>query len=73
MIEPVRLVEEHRYDPPRPVELEQNGHWWPRLQPSWRLLNDRRGWLAGVEYAVAYEWGHGKHLGLLTADRVRVT
>jgi hypothetical protein len=72
MSERVRLVEERRYDPPRTVEVEHNGAWWPGLKRAWRLLDDGCGWLAEVEYVVAYDWGDGKHLGSVPADRVRL-
>lgn len=72
MSEPVRLIEERRFDPPRRVEVEHDGRWWPGVQRSWRLLDDRRGWCADVEYNVAYDWGPGKHLGSVSADRVRL-
>jgi hypothetical protein len=73
MSERVRLVEEWPYDPPRTVEVEHEGQWWPGLQRSWRLLDDGRGWLAEAEYVVAYEWGAGKRLGGVPADRVRLS
>ena len=73
MSERVRLIEERRYDPPRTVEVEHEGRWWPGLQRSWRLLDDGRGWLADVEYVVAHDWCMGKYLGSVPADRVRLT
>ena len=33
----VRLIEERRFDPPRAVEVEHNGRWWPGFQYAWRL------------------------------------
>jgi hypothetical protein len=53
MSERVRLVEERPYNPPRSVEVEHDGAWWPGLQRSWRLRDDGRGWLAEVGYVVA--------------------
>src|SRR3954466_10506497 len=46
--EPVRLLDERRYDPPRHVEVELNGQWWPGLQHAWRLTSDRDHWVADV-------------------------
>ena len=63
---------ERRYDPPRAVEVERDGRWWPVLQSAWRLLDDGRGWMAEVNYVVEYEWGREKHLGAVPADRVRL-
>jgi hypothetical protein len=42
------------------------------LQSSWRLCGDGRGWLAEVEHVVGYEWGRGKHLAGVAADRLRL-
>jgi hypothetical protein len=39
----VRLIEERRFDPPRPVQVEQDGRWWPGVQHAWRLCDDGRG------------------------------
>jgi hypothetical protein len=35
-------------------------------------VDDGRGWLADVEHVVAYDWGQGKHLGSVPAERVRL-
>ena len=50
----------------------RTGRWWPGLQSAWRLLDDDRGWLAEVEYSVDYDWGRGKHLAGVPAERLRV-
>lgn len=68
----VWLLHQRRYDPPRLVEVEQDGGWWPGLQTAWRLCDDDRGWLAEVEYVVDYDWGRGKHLAGVPADRLRL-
>jgi hypothetical protein len=68
----VRLLREHRYDPPRPVEVEHDGYWWPGLQHAWRLCDDDRGWIADVEYSVQYDWGRGKHLQCVPQERFRL-
>jgi hypothetical protein len=68
----VRLIEERRFDPPRPVEVERDGGWWPGFQHAWRVCDDERGWTADVEYVVRYPWGIGKHLSSVTPDRVRL-
>jgi hypothetical protein len=69
----VRLLKEHRFDPPRPVEVERDGHWWTGSQSAWQLCDDGRGWMAQVEYSVQYEWGLGKHLQSVPPERIRVT
>jgi hypothetical protein len=68
----VRLLQERRFDPPRPVEVEHSGRWLPGVQHAWRLCDDGRGWLADVEYVVDYPWGRGKHLRVVPPERVRV-
>jgi hypothetical protein len=70
--EPVRLLDERRYDPPRHVEVELNGQWWPGLQHAWRLTSDRDHWVADVEFAAVYDWGLGKHFHCVPPGRVRL-
>src|SRR3954462_15131129 len=70
--EPVRLLDERRYDPPRHVEVELNGQWWPGLQHAWRLTWDRDRWVADVEFAAVYDWGLGKHFHCVPQGRVRL-
>jgi hypothetical protein len=70
---PVRLVDERRFEPPRPVEvLGADGSWWPGMQRAWRLCDDDRGWVADVEYVARHEWGSGKHLASVPPERVRL-
>jgi hypothetical protein len=69
---PVRLVAERHLTPPRPVEVELEGRWWPGLQHAWRLCDDGRGWIADVEFNVHHEWGWGKHLSCVPSGRVRL-
>jgi hypothetical protein len=69
---PVHLLKEHRFDPPRLVEVEQDGAWWPGFQWAWRLCDDDRGWMAHVEYSVQHEWGRGKHLQSVPPELLRV-
>lgn len=52
----VRLLNQHRFTPPRAVEVEHDGQWCPGFQHAWRLLDDGRGWIADVEYVVQYHW-----------------
>lgn len=70
---PVRLLEERPFDPPRQVEVEHNGAWWPAFQTAWRLCDDGRGWMADVEWAEQYEWGLGKHVKMVPPQRLRPT
>jgi len=45
----VHLIDEKKFDPPRHVEVESHGRWWPAFQSAWRLCDDHRGWMADVE------------------------
>ncbi|WP_346619611.1 hypothetical protein [Blastococcus montanus] len=72
MTEPVRLVDQRRYDPARQVEVELGGCWWPGLQHAWRLTSDRDRWVADVEFSVRYGWGTGKHVQCVPPERVRL-
>jgi hypothetical protein len=60
----VRLLDQRRYDPPRLVEVEHDGGWWPGLQTAWRLcgrpprLNGRR----DVTWTEQHDWGLGEYL-----------
>jgi hypothetical protein len=69
--QPVRRLAERRFTPPRLVEVERDGHWWPGSQHAWRLCDDGRGWRADAEYVTVYDWGLGKHLSTVPAHRVR--
>ncbi len=69
---PVQLLEVRQFDPPRPVEVEHGGRWWPGSQSAWRLCDDGRGWRADVEYVVEHEWGRGRHVATVSPDRVRI-
>lgn len=60
-----------RFDEPRLVEVEQDGRWWPGSQNAWVRWPDGS-WRADVEYVVAYDWGQGKHVMSVPADRVRL-
>ncbi len=68
----VRLLEERRFDPPREVEVEHGGRWWPGRQAAWRLCDDGRGWMADVEFTAVHEWGFAKYLPVVPPERVRV-
>jgi hypothetical protein len=68
----LRLTQERVYDPPRGVEVEQDGHWSPALQRSWQLWDDDRGWVAQVEYTVCYHWGVRTRVDMVPADRLRL-
>lgn len=64
----VRLLDERRFDPPRPVLVEHHGRWWSGFQSSWRLCHDGRGWLAQVEFSAAYDEEPRKHLALVPTE-----
>ena len=62
---------ERRIDPPRAVEVLHEGRWVSGAQDAWVRWPDGA-WRASVAYSVQYEWGPGKHLRSLPADRVRL-
>jgi hypothetical protein len=66
------MIEERRFNPPRPVVVEKDGAWWPGFQRAWRVCDDGRGWMADVEFTAQYDWGLGKHLATVTPHRVRL-
>jgi len=68
----VRLLHEHRYDPPHPVEVEHEGQWCPGFQLRWMLCDDDRGWMAQVEYTAQHDCGYGKHLASVPPERIRI-
>jgi hypothetical protein len=55
----VHLIEERRFDPPRPVEIEHDGRWWAGTQTAWRLCDDARGWMADVTWTEQHDWAPG--------------
>lgn len=60
-----------RFDEPRPVEVERDGVWWPGWQNAWVRWPDGS-WRADVEFVAQYEWGAGKHVMSVPAERVRL-
>lgn len=60
-----------RIDPPRLVDVELDGAWWPGSQDAWVRWPDGA-WRASVEFVVQYDWGPGKHLMSVPAGRVRL-
>jgi hypothetical protein len=68
----VRLLEERRFDPPRAVEVEHDGAWWPGFQHAWRLCDDHRGWMADVSWAEQHDWGLGTYRPMVPPERVRL-
>jgi hypothetical protein len=69
---PVRLLTERRYNPPKAVEVEHQGAWWPGFCTGWLLTDCGRGWRTQVEYVVHHKWGFGKPLQAVPAARVRL-
>ena len=53
----VRVIEERRCDPSRPVLVEHDGCMMARLQRAWRLCDDTRGWMAEVTWTADHDWG----------------
>ena len=68
----MRLIDERPYDPPRPIEVELDGSWWPGVQHSWRLCDDSRGWQADVEFTAQHSWGLGKYRPMVPPHRIRL-
>jgi hypothetical protein len=66
---PVGLVEERRFDPPRAVEVEHNGRWWPGTQYAWRLCRDHRGWMAEVRWTEQHERGLRTYVPMVPPER----
>lgn len=60
-----------RIDPPRLVEVEQGGEWWPGQQDAWVRWPDGS-WRASVEFVATYDWGQGKHVLSVPPERVRL-
>jgi hypothetical protein len=60
-----------RIDPPRLVEVERDGSWWPGSQDAWVRWPDGT-WRASVEYVVQHDWGAGKYVQSVPAGRVRL-
>src|SRR5688572_23381456 len=67
-----QLLEQRRFDPPRLVEVEHNGHWRPGTQAAWRLCDDSRGWMADVTWTEQHDWGLGRYVTMIPPERVRV-
>ncbi len=73
MAEPIHLLDEQSYNPPRRVEVELHGQWWPGFQRARLLISERDFWVADVEFSAPYAWGFGKHLLCVPTDRLRLT
>lgn len=56
-----------RFDPPRGVDVEQGGVWWPGRQLAWAQW-DGRGWMAYASWSTA---PGQRYLTWVEADRVR--
>ena len=68
----VRLLDERRFDPPRNVEVENDGRWWSGEQTAWRLCDDGFGWRAAVTWRQLHDYGWGRHLTSVPPERVRL-
>ncbi len=66
-----RLLEKRAFTPPRPVEVERDGSWWPGLQSAWRLRDDGR-WVAYVVYTTQNQYGTFTLRHFVLPERVRV-
>jgi hypothetical protein len=70
--ERIRVLEVQRFDPPRQVEVENDGQWRPAQQRAWRLCDDVRGWIAEVRWTELHDWGPGTYDTMVTPNRVRL-
>jgi hypothetical protein len=70
--QPVRVLQEQWFDPPRPVEVLRDGAWHAGYQRAWRLCDDTRGWMAEVRWSQLHDWGLGTYDTMVTPDRVRL-
>jgi hypothetical protein len=68
----VHLLQDRLYDPPRAVEVERDGTWFPALQHGWHLWDDGRGWVADVEWTERHCWGIRTVGAVVPAERVRL-
>jgi hypothetical protein len=71
-VPPIRLLDERRYDPLRPVLVELDGRWWPGTQSAWRLCDDGRGWRADVRFVAQYDWGASVHVPTVPPERLKL-
>jgi hypothetical protein len=69
--QPVRLIEERRFDPPRAVEVQHTGRWRPGFQYAWRHCDDHHEWMADVSCAEQHEWGLGTYRPMVPPERVK--
>jgi hypothetical protein len=51
--------------------LHDDGQWVVGAQDAWVRWPDGE-WRASVTYSVVYEWGAGRHLRSMPANRVRL-
>lgn len=63
---------EQCFQPPRDVEVERNGRWWPGVQAAWRACDDGRGRMAEVVWVELHAWGTGTYRTLVRPERVRL-
>jgi len=70
--QPVRVLEEQKFDPPRRVEVDHNDAWHIGYQRAWRLCDDTRGWMAEVRWSAQHDWGLGTSDTMVTPDQVRL-
>ncbi len=69
---PIRLLDERRFDPPRDVEVHNDGRWWSGHQTAWRLCDDEFGWRAAVPWRQLHDHGWDRHLTSVPPERVRL-
>jgi hypothetical protein len=68
---PIRLLDEHRFDPPRSELVEHDDSWWTAQQSAWRLCDDGRGWRADVTWVQQHDCGLGRYVTTVPPERLR--
>src|SRR3954452_20071372 len=70
--QPVRVLDEQMFDPPRRVEVDSHGGWHVGYQRAWRLCDDVRGWMAEVRWSEQHDWSLGTYDTMVAPERVRL-
>jgi hypothetical protein len=63
---------ERKVRPPRQVEIQVEGRWWPGVQRGWRMYADGTGWRAVVTFVAAGPGGLASHDADVPVERLRV-
>ena len=58
--------------PPRQVEVQVDGRWWPGVQRGWRMYDDGSGWRAAVTFVAEGPAGLASQDADVPVERLRV-